>query len=175
MTTEVCKKFLEALNSANIKTYEFDTDVGSHFYHDGKTRITIPNHDLEALIAIRPANFAGASFPTYADKIQVVVSNYCDIHEVRAAGTCEQIKTFVESMGSSLTDEEYKIMLEIEHSNYDIKPETGNYVDRFKYLSKKQYDELSDEEKKSYDSEKEKYEEARKNYIGQNMAASISF
>ena len=175
MTTEVCKKFLEAVKSADIKVYEFTTDVGSHFYNDNKTRFVIPNHDLEAIIAIRPANFAGASFPTYADKIQTVVANYGDIHEVRTAGSYEQIKNFVEAMGLSLTDEQAKIMLEIEHSNYDIKPETGNYVDRFKYLSKKQYDELSDEEKKSYDSEKEKYEEARKNYIGQNMAASISF
>ena len=66
-----------------------------------------------------------------------------------------------------------KILLEIDKKNYDIIPETGDY-NRFHYLSKKQYEALSKEDREKYDKEKAEYEEKKEKYIGQNSAASIT-
>ena len=58
--------------------------------------------------------------------------------------------------------------------NVNLNPETGDYVHGFHYLSKKEYDELSPEEKEAYDASKKEYEEAKEKYIGVNQAASIT-
>ena len=34
MTPEGMNKFLNALKSANIKEYQFDSDLGTHFYNN---------------------------------------------------------------------------------------------------------------------------------------------
>ena len=93
---------------------------------------------------------------------------------MRAAGDYQQIVKFVERLGSiSLNDDELKILLEIDKKNHDIIPETGDY-NRFHYLSKKQYEALSKEDREKYDKEKAEYEEKKEKYIGQNSAASIT-
>lgn len=172
MTAEQCKKFMDAIKGAEIKVYEFDTDLGTHLYNDGVNAVAIPNHDLNAVIAFRSNKFNG-SHGVYTSNVQTVVSDYGDIHEIRTAGSSEQIIKFAKAMGLSLTDDQVKIIVNIDKANYDIKPETGNYLG-FHFLTQKQYDELSDEEKEKYDSEKAKYEEEKAKYIGQNMAARIT-
>lgn len=172
MTSDQANKFMAAVEAAGIKTYEFDSDLCTHLYHDGNHAIAKIVPELGAVVAFR-ANDYGGAVPRYAHNIQVVVSDYGDIHEVRTAGSCDQIKKFAETIGVSLNEDDIKILLSIDKANYDIKPETGDYVSRFHYLTQKQYNELSDDEKQKYDSEKEAYENAQKNYIGQNMAATV--
>lgn len=172
MNADQCKKWLAAIESAGIKAYQFDTDLGTHLYHDGEHAIALTSDDLNAVVAIRSNNFGG-SHNTYKNNVQVVMSDYADIHEVRTGGTSEQIRKLVKELGITLTDEQVKIIVDIDKYNYDIKPETGNYL-RFRYLTQNQYDALSDEEKAKYDSEKKEYEEGKEKYIGHNMAASIT-
>jgi len=172
MNKTQCQKWMAALKAAELTCYQFDTDLGTHLMNDGKNTIAIPLDDIEAVLAIRSNNLAG-SHNVYASNVQAVLSDYTDVHEVRTAGTSEQIKKLVETLGVSLTDEQVKIIVEIDKRNYDIKPATGDYVNRFRYLTQKQYEELSEEEKTKYDSEKEKFETEKEKYIGQNMAATI--
>ena len=172
MNKTQCQKWMAALEAAELECYQFDTDLGTHLMNDGKNAIAIPIDDIEAVLAIRPSSLAG-SHNVYAANVQAVLSDYADVHEVRTAGTSDQIKKLVETLGVSLTDEQVKIIVEIDKRNYDIKPATGDYVNRFRYLTQKQYEELSEEEKTKYDSEKEKYETEKEKYIGQNMAATI--
>ena len=171
MTKAQSDKFMAAIKAAGITTYQFDTDLGTHLYNDGKNAIAIPDNNLEAVVAIR-GNFGG-SHPTYANNVQLVLSDYADVHEIRTGGTSEQIRTLVENLGITLTEDQVKIVVNIDKGNYDIKPETGNYQ-RFHYLTQNQYEALSDEEKAKYDSGKEAYEKAQANYIGQNVSASIT-
>lgn len=173
MNVDQCRKWMAALEKADIKSYQFDTDLGTHLYNNNVNAVAIPNHDLEAVVAIRSTNFGG-SHHNCIDNVQCVLSDYGDIHECRAGGTSEQILTLVKELGITLSDENAKIVIDIDKRNYDIKPETGNY-NRFRYLTQKQYEELSDEDKSKYDFEKDAYEEKQKKYIGQNMAASITF
>lgn len=172
MNKTQCQKWMAALNEAGLTCYQFDTDLGTHLMNDGKDAIAIPIDDIEAVLAIRSSSLAG-SHNVYGANVQAVLSDYADVHEVRTAGSSEQIKTLVSKLGATLTEDQVKIIVNIDKSNYDIKPETGNYVDRFHYLTQKQYEELSTEEKTKYDSEKEKYETDKANYIGQNVAATI--
>lgn len=173
MNKTQCQKWMAALNAAELTSYQFDTDLGTHLMNDGKNAIAIPVDEIEAVLAIRTNNLAG-SHNVYANNVQAVLSDYADVHEVRTAGTSDQIKKLVETLGVTLTDEQVKIIVEIDKRNYDIKPATGDYVNRFRYLTQKQYEALSEDEKAKYDSEKKKYETDKKNYIGQNMAASIT-
>ena len=50
----------------------------------------------------------------------------------------------------------------------------GSEMVLFHYLSKKQYEAHSKEDREKYDKEKAEYEEKKEKYIGQNSAASIT-
>lgn len=171
MTGAQTKKFLEAINKAGIESYEFDTDLVSHLYHNDNAIIKFVEED-EMIYNIRSMNYTGSHHP-YQGNIQVVAAWTEDVHEARTAGNYEQIKTFLEALGATFTDSDTKIMLNIEKKNSDIIPATGDY-NRFVPLTKKQYDALSDEKKEEYDAAKEKADKAAHDYIGQNSAVSIS-
>lgn len=173
MNANQAKKFFDALDAAGIKRYQCSTDLSTHLYNDGVRAIAKPDYKNEQIVAFRSVDYGG-SVKRYDKNIQVVLSDFGDVHEVRAAGDYQQIVKFVESLGSiSLNDDELKILLEIDKKNYDIIPETGDY-NRFHYLSKKQYEALSKEDREKYDKEKAEYEEKKEKYIGQNSAASIT-
>lgn len=173
MTLEQCKKFMAAVEAADMKSYEFDCDTGSRYIHDGKTTITKVDYDANQVVSFRSNLTYGGSTKQYEGNIEVICSNFDDIHAVRAGGSYEQVVKFIQSAGINLSDEEMKVILYIDKHNVDIKPETGDY-NRFKYLSKKQYEALSDEEKAKYDSEKDTYEKAQHDYLGKNKAAQIT-
>ena len=42
MNSNQAKKFMDAVEAANIKSYQFDTDLGTHLYHDGVRAIARP-------------------------------------------------------------------------------------------------------------------------------------
>ena len=172
MNANQCTKLMDAINKVGIKKYQFDTDLGTHLYNNDNS-IAIAQNDLEAVICIRSSQLGG-SHNVYEEKVQVVMSDYGDIHECRTAGTSEQIIALVNELGITLDDEQTKIVVNIDKRNYDIKPSTGDYVSRFNYLTQSQYDALSDEEKAKYDAEKKAYEDKQKSYTGQNMSARIT-
>lgn len=171
MTGEQTKKFIQAAEAAKIKNYEFDTDLGTHLYNNDHAINKFVEGD-EIVYNIRDARFGG-SHNTYEKGIQVVAAWTEDIHEARIAGSYDQISTFLKTLGVELSDSDLKIMIDIDKNNVDIIPATGDY-NRFVPLTKKQYDALSDEEKKEYDKAKADEEKRQHDYIGQNQAASIT-
>lgn len=174
MEKQVVEAFMKAVQAANIESYQFDSDLSTRFYHNPKGKsIAKPNYDINSIVSIRSAKQAG-SHNVYGKNVEVDVIDFCDIHEARTAGDYKQIKAFCESIGTLITDEEFKIILEIDKRNMDLIPETGNYVDRFHYLTDAQIAELSEEEKADYKERLEKYEKERNNYLGQNQAARIT-
>lgn len=171
MTGKQTKKFIEAAKTAGIKNYQFDTDLGTHLYNNSRAINKFVEAD-EIVYNIRDPRYGG-SHNTYNDGVQVVAAWTEDIHEARIVGSCKQISTFLETLGVELSESDLKIMIDIDNSNVDIIPETGDY-NRFKPLTQKQYDALSDEAKEEYNKAKEAEEERKHNYIGQNCAASIT-
>ncbi len=171
MNKSQAKKFIAAADTAGIKNYQFDTDLGSHLYNNDHSIIKFVESD-EIVYNIRDSHFGG-SHNTNADPLQVVGAWCEDLHEARIAGSYSQIKTFLETLGVSLYDSDLKIMLDIENMNVDIIPATGDY-NRFVPLTKKQYDALTPEEKEKYDAAKKADDDAKAKYIGQHAAASIT-
>lgn len=175
MNSQQAKAFMNAIEAAGIKTFEFDSDLCTHFYHDGVHAIVKPNYDLECMVAFR-ANDYGGSVKRYKHNIQAIVSDFGDIHEVRTAGSFDQIKKFAEAIGGiDFTNDELKILVSIDNANYDIIPETGDYVNAFHYLSKKQIAELSTEERAEYEASLKEYEEKKKNHLQRGAAAQITY
>ena len=171
MTGEQTKKFIEAAKTAQIKNYQFDTDLGTHLYNNDHAFNKFVEAD-EIVYNIRNGKFGGSHNGT--DRaLQVVAAWTEDIHEARISGTSDQISTFLKTLGVELSDSDLKIMVEIDKSNVDIIPATGDY-NRFVPLTKKQYDALSDKEKEEYDKAKAAEEKRQHDYIGQNVAASIT-
>lgn len=164
------KAFMNAIKASGISVYEFVTSLNTHLYNDGKRSIAKCDMNKGCCVGIRSTATAGTT-SSFADNVQVVMANFDDVHEVRTAGTYEQVKAFVESFGLDLTTDELKIILEIDKHNYDINPATGDY-NGFKYLSSAEYLALSEEDKAKYDAEKAKYEDSKTN-PGKNQAARI--
>ena len=174
MTPEQCRKFMTAVEAADMNSYEFDCDTGTRYLHDGKTTITKVDYKDNQVVCFRNMGTYGGATRQYEANVEIICSNFDDIHAVRTAGSYEQVKKFIESAGLDLSNDEMKVILTIDKHNVDIKPVTGDYVNDFKYLSKREYSELSDKDKKEYDAKKEAYEKVKANYIGKNKAAQIT-
>jgi len=168
------KKFLDALEAAEMTKYEFDSDLGTHIYNDGENAFVKFVEADEMLYGIRSSHVSGSHNVYNTEDFPIEV--YCmwceDAHECRTAGNYKQISTFLNNLGVDLTDDDTKILLKIAGMNSDIIPANGDY-NRFVPLTEEQYNRLSPEEKEAYDAAKAADEEAKKNYIGRNMAAGI--
>ena len=175
MTAEGSKLFIEACESAGIKSYAFVTDVSTTLYHDGERSILKPSYANNFLVCLRDSRYSG-TVKKFDAGIQVLIADFSDVHEVICGGDTEQIKAFCEALGDvNLEDEDLKVLLQIDKGNYNINPITGDYVNGFKYLSPWQYDQLTPEQQAEYDEKKAAYEKAKAEYIAPNQAASISF
>ena len=172
MDASQVQKLMNALESAGIEVFDVADDLMNHMFNHKSSLVKV-DYSNKLFVNFRSSKYTG-SHPTYADNVEVVAAAFEDIHEFRTAGDSDKVKAFVDALGLSLTDDEYNIILKIDKGNYDIKPETGDYISGFHYLSNKQIAELTPEEKEQYEADLEAYEKAKHDYIGQNMAASIS-
>ena len=172
MTGEQMHKFIDAANAAELKCYSFDVDDGTHIINNSSDHIIKTVGDM--LVNISSSNIGGSHNLFGTDKVMVTTADCNDCHKARISGDYDQIKTFLETLGvSDLSSDDLKIMLEINHKNYELKPITGDYVDVFHYLSKKEENALSPEEREEYEAAKAAYEKAKAEYIPQNQAAFV--
>lgn len=153
MTLEGAKKFIAALKSAGIKKYQFDTDLGTHYYNNDNA-VNVLDESLSMVYNFRRGDTT--STPVYDEKILVLGSDLSDIHEARTSGNYEQIKKFIDAYGLNLNDDQLKVILNIDKHNYSLKPETGDY-NNFKILSSDEIAKLSPVEKAQYEAELEEY------------------
>ena len=173
MTPAQTEKFLSAVEAAEIKKYAFDVDDAYKMMNDGERNLIKYDSGNELLVNICSPTFGGSHSGYGNGGIMIVTADPIDCHKARLTCDYDQAKTFLENLGTDITDDDLKIMLSIDKKNYNVNPETGDY-NRFHYLSKKEYEDLSPEEKEKYDAEKKAYEDAQKNYVGKNQAAMIT-
>lgn len=170
MTLSETKKFLQACEDAGITTYQFDTDLGTHFYNDSRGIIVIDEAEEEAINIRRKFQMNDQ----YEGDIRIFVANLVDIHEIRVGGTLDQIKKFLNSRGVTLDEEQTKVLLKINNTNLRLNPPTGDY-NNFRYLSDEQLAKLTDEEKEKYETERKKYEDYLEHRgLTQGVAAQIT-
>jgi len=163
------QRILSAVAAAGITSYEFDSDTGTHVYHDGETHLI--KTEGEMIYGIRSAKVAG-SHNTFSHNVQVVGMWCEDAHEFFTAGDYQQIDTFMQNVGINLTADEKEILLRIDKMNSNIIPANGDY-NRFVPISQEEYDRLSPEKKAEYDAAKKADEDYKKNYIGQNAPLGV--
>lgn len=147
MEYESAKKFTDACKAANIKTYSFDTDLGTHYYNNEDNARIVLDQDMCWNFSSSDA-YAGATPQFGHDRIMVMGSQYGDIHEVRCAGTLEQIKTLISSLGIEASNDDMKIIAQINGSDYPLIPPTNDYT--FRLLTEEEQAKLSEDDKKKY-------------------------
>lgn len=148
MQTNQITSFIDAVKSAGLKNYSFADDTNVVFYNNDNSFILI-DEAKETLINVRKTYVTGV--PSSENPITISASDFLDIRRAEISGTAEQIKKFCESYGLSLTDDQLKIIVNIEGNNRILKPITGDYTVVYHKLSKAEYEALSDEEKAAYD------------------------
>ncbi len=171
MTKDQVSKIVSALESAELKKYMVVDDINTRIYNSDNAIIKVDDAD-EMFVNIR-ANNVGGSHKRFDSNIEVICMDFTDAHEFIVGADHQKIIKFVEELGLSLSDEEVKLIIELDNGNYNLIPPTGDY-NRFVPLTEEQYERLSPEEKEKYDAEKAAHDEYEKNYIGQNLAARIS-
>lgn len=144
MTSGQASSFISAMEDAGIDNYYFVTDTPTNFHHNADS-IVKQNGDL--LVNIRKPQY---SHYRMMNGVEIVAADLADVHEARAVGTAEQLRQVAESLGVSLTDDEYKIIINQDKKNYELKPITGDYR-QFVFLTTEQYEALDDDEKAKYD------------------------
>lgn len=142
-------KFLNAIKQAGIEKYELITDTAPTHFHNNDTSFNV--YDMDEEIAYNFTKVTGRS-PVYEELIQVTGADFGDIHEVRFGATIEEAKKFADYYGMNLTEEQLKILVNINGANYRLMPETGDYT--FIAKSEKEIESMTDEEKAKYEAEK---------------------
>lgn len=150
MHLESAQKFVQAIESAGVKKYQLNTDLGTHYYNNDKA-IILFDDNTESVVNIK-SNITTTSVNAFNDKIQVQISDYGDIHEAILCGSKETIIDFMKAYGKELDKDQINILLEIENGNYNVMPITGDYLlSDFKILTEEAYSLLSDKSKEEYD------------------------
>ncbi|MBR6289473.1 MAG: hypothetical protein IKR19_09060 [Acholeplasmatales bacterium] len=147
MTSSQVSNFISAVEDAGVTKYYFVTDTPTNF-HNNENAIVKLNGDL--LVNFRKPQYA--HYRTI-NGIEILAADVADVHEARAIGTADQLKQIAQTLGVSLSDDEYKLLINVDKKNVDLVPATGNYIE-FVFLPKAEYDLLSDAEKAAYDEAK---------------------
>lgn len=148
MTPEGMKKFLNALKAADINEYQFDSDLGTHFYNNANA-ILFTDDDVNMMVNVR-RNYTREGFP-YDGQVFITCADYGDLHEVRFGATYDKAIEFLKAYGITPTEEQLKIIVEIDKKNYDIKPLTGDYNPTFVKKTDEEIANLSDGERAKYE------------------------
>lgn len=159
MTLAGFKKFLEAIKSAEVKTWEAVSDTAPTHFYNCDTSINVLDESNEILYNFSAP--AGGTDPYSNQRIVVKGADLADIHEVRFGGSIEEIKKFISSYGLTLDSEQEEILIKINGANYNLKPLSGDYSS-FRELSKDEIAKLSDVDKQKYEAALKHYKNSRR-------------
>lgn len=171
MTIECTKKFINALKEAGITNYQFDSDLGTHMYNSSNAVLYLDEPEETMYNFTR--RIPKYNTPYGDGNILVYSAHVSDLHEARVAGSYEQIKAFIDAYGMNLSEDQLKIILNIDKKSYNINPMTGDYFN-FKFLSADEYNSLSEEEKEKYDEDYKKYKLQHDDVKKSNISAHIT-
>ena len=155
MTVNGVKAFLSGVKAAGITKYQYDTDLGTHYYNDPEAHtIAVFDEKTQTIVNFRPK--VGV-VSVYAAPINIFASDIGDIHEASLGCTPEQAKKLLTATGLKLDPDPLNVVLNIDSNNYNIKPETGDYS--FAYKSASEIAAMTPAEKTDYEERKKEYED----------------
>lgn len=125
MKLSAIKKFKDALAAAGIEVWQAVTDVGPGNYYNNDVAINVLDEAEETLFNIRKSTHID---PFGGQGLIVQAADLGDVHEVRFAGSLEEVKKFIDAYGLNVTDEDHKILVNINGANLELKPMVGDYL-----------------------------------------------
>lgn len=166
MTGSEAKQIIDACNEKNIN-FTVVTMMPTFMRKNENTVVKVVD---ENIYAFRKPIFAENNGVSGIELMIMPVEQLCEFH---INGSYEDMESLAEDLGLDLTEEELATLIHMDKYDAPIEPETGDY-NRFRYITGKAYDLLTDEEKEAYEEAKTKYEEEKAKKLGKNQAASIS-
>lgn len=149
MDASSISKVINALESAGIKEYEAMIDENFHLYNN-ENNVLICNGD-DVINISKKSPVVGAVPFTGNTVVRVTQADH--VVYMGFAGDFTQVENVLSSLGATLTDEQKRVLLKIDRSNYTVIPETGDYHP-FKELTPEEYEALSPEDKAAYNAAK---------------------
>ena len=169
MDKSTVSKILNALESANIKEYELMVDENYHLYNNDNSIII---NGGDEIYNIRRKSKAVGAEPFDGETV-VRAFNPDNVVFIAFGGNFKDVEAFLSACGQTLTEEQKKILLKIDRSNYNVIPETGDYHP-FKELTPEEYEALSPEDKAAYNAAKKEHD-AIKSGVHQGFAIRVDY
>ena len=168
MTHETWSKFKDAMDAAGIKHYQVTVDTSTNLYNSDSAVLTYDD-GTQSFLNVRGK--VGTASDGYKEDIICFSAGVEDIHYAKFGASKKQILDFLDAYGANLTEDQKKVVLKINGTNYNIKPETGDYIlAGFRVLSEEEIAELSAQEKIDYEKKLEIYNARKKT---SNVVVSI--
>jgi hypothetical protein len=171
MELDTAKKFLSALDTVGLKDYEFVTDMSTRLLNNDTTAFCVVDEPGDSIYNFRKRL---PSETYYKDNIISIQAQFGDIHEARFAASYEKMKEFIEVYGLPISDDQLKILINIDNSNRDIKPSGGDYLfpSTFVELTEEEIALLDDESKAKYEKDLATWKESKK--LPKGVAARVN-
>lgn len=167
MDKSTVSKIFSALESAEIKEFEVMVDENYHLYNNDNGIVINGGDEIYAIS--KKSKVVGAE--PFEGKTVVRAFNPDNVVFIAFGGDFKQVEDFLSACGQSLTEEQKKVLLKIDRTNYNVIPETGDYHP-FKELTPEEYEALTPEEKAAYDAAK-KENDAVKSGIHRGFAVRV--
>lgn len=159
MNSSQIQDILSAVESAEITDCRFVSENNVSYY---KSESSILKFDSgkEILWAIGLAPKTGSLSGNNA--IIMTGADPDSVKEFRLNGNFKTIKKFADALGVEISNEEEKLLRQIDINNLVVKPQTGDYSNIFHILSPEEIEALTPEEKEEYEEHVKKEEERLK-------------
>ena len=173
MTKESWQKAKAAMDAADIKKFQIDTDTDYHLFNDtDNAKVIVFDEGTETFYNFRQK--VATSSEGWKDPIIVTACDAIDVHMLKFGATPDKISRFIEEMGLDLDDDQKEAVIKINKGNYDINPITGDYLlAGFKELSEEEIAELSPQEKIDYENKLALYNKRKK--MGGNQVIQVTY
>ena len=159
MNSSQIQDILSAVESAEITDCRFVSENNVSYY---KSESSILKYDSgkEILWAIGLAPKTGLLSGN-----NVIIMTGADpdsVKEFRLNGNFDTIKKFADALGVEISDDEERLLRQIDVNNLVVKPQTGDYSNIFHILSPEEIEDLTPEEKEEYEEHVKKEEDRLK-------------
>ena len=159
MNSSQIQDILSAVESAEITDCRFVSENNVSYY---KSESSILKYDSgkEILWAIGLAPKTGLLSGNNA--IIMTGADPDSVKEFRLNGNFDTIKKFADALGVEISDDEERLLRQIDVNNLVVKPQTGDYSNIFHILSPEEIEDLTPEEKEEYEEHVKKEEDRLK-------------
>lgn len=173
MEYDVLNKVITAARKHNLAT-NFNTMTNIRLWDNERSRI-IMDQSIDGCWCFRSSNSNAGAIAEYGRNNIAVYNVKADcVSECSVGGSKKDVMAFAKDVGINLSEDDLKVINDINKFTQELYPETGDYK-VFKKLTDEEIAKLSEDEKKAYDEALKIEEEKEKGtYLRKGVAAQIT-